>query len=40
MLVDFMGSVPMAALMLTASYGVGLIAIWFGPETRGLPLRD
>jgi MFS family permease len=40
MLVDFVGSVPNAALTLTASYGVGLIAIWFGPETRGLPLQD
>jgi len=40
MLVDVVGSVPVAAVMLTASYGVGLIAIWFGPETRGLPLQD
>jgi MFS family permease len=39
-LVDLLGSVPMAALVLTASYAVGLIAIWFGPETRGVPLQD
>lgn len=40
MLVDIVGTVPKAAMMLTASYLIGLVAIWFGPETRGLPLQD
>lgn len=40
LLVDVVGSVPMAAVVVTASYPIGLIAIWFGPETRGAPLQD
>ena len=40
MLVDLVGSVPLAAVLLTASYGIGLVAIWFGPETRGASLQD
>jgi hypothetical protein len=32
--------VPKAAVMLTVSYLIGLVAIWFGPETGGEPLRD
>jgi MFS family permease len=40
MLVDVLESVPKAAVMLSASYLIGLVAIWFGPETRGVPLRD
>jgi hypothetical protein len=39
-LVDIVGTVPKAAMVLTASYLIGLVAIWFGPETRGLPLQD
>jgi MFS family permease len=39
-LVGVLGSVPMAAVAITASYLIGLTAIWFGPETRGLPLQD
>src|SRR5262249_41813684 len=38
--VGVLGSVPMAAVAITASYLIGLTAIWFGPETRGLPLQD
>jgi hypothetical protein len=32
--------VPVAGVALTAIYFIGLAAIWFGPETRGLPLQD
>jgi MFS family permease len=39
-LVGILGSVPLAAIAVTASYLIGLLAIWFGPETRGLPLQD
>jgi len=39
-LVAASGSVPAAALVVSASYLVGLVAIWLGPETRGLPLPD
>jgi MFS family permease len=39
-LVNALGSVPMAATILAGGYLVGLFAIWFGPETRGIPLRD
>ena len=39
-LVDLLGSVPKAAVMLAVSYLIGLVAIWFGPETSGEPLRD
>jgi MFS family permease len=40
MLVDVLGSPPLAGVVLTVSYLVGLVAIWFGPETRGMPLQD
>ncbi len=40
LLVGVFGSVPKAAVMVTGIYVIGLIAIWFGPETRGVPLRD
>jgi MFS family permease len=39
-LVGVLGSVPMAAVAVTGIYIIGLVAIWFGPETRGLPLED
>lgn len=34
------GSFPAAAAATTVAYVVGLIAIWFGPETKGRPLED
>jgi hypothetical protein len=34
------GSAPIAGVALTAIYFIGLMTIWFGPETRGLPLQD
>lgn len=34
------GSLPEAASATTAAYLVGLVAIWFGPETKGVPLTD
>jgi MFS family permease len=40
MLVDALASVPIAAIILTGSYLIGLVAIWFGPETSGVPLPD
>jgi MFS family permease len=40
LLIDALGSVPIAAVILTASYLMGLVAIWFGPETSGVPLPD
>jgi hypothetical protein len=39
-LVGTLGSFPAAAASTAIFYAVGLIAIWFGPETRGVPLRD
>ena len=39
-LVATLGSVPMAGIAVTTIYLVGLVAIWFGPETKGLPLQD
>jgi len=39
-LVGVLGSVPTAAVAVTGIYIIGLVAIWFGPETRGLPLED
>jgi MFS family permease len=39
-IVNAFGSAPAAGATLTAIYLVGLIAIWFGPETRGVPLQD
>jgi MFS family permease len=39
-IVNTFGSAPAAGATVTAIYLVGLIAIWFGPETRGVPLQD
>jgi MFS family permease len=39
-IVNVVGSAPTAGVALTGIYLVGLIAIWFGPETRGVPLQD
>jgi MFS family permease len=39
-IVNAFGSAPAAGATVTAIYLVGLIAIWFGPETRGVPLLD
>jgi MFS family permease len=39
-IVNALGSEPAAGATVTAIYLVGLIAIWFGPETRGVPLLD
>ena len=36
----FGGSFPMAGSVLTVFYAVGLVIIWFGPETRGKPLPE
>ena len=36
----FGGSFPMAGSVLTVFYAVGLVIIWFGPETLGKPLPD
>ena len=39
-LVGAFGSVASAGLTIAWIYAVGIIAIWFGPETRGVPLAD
>ena len=39
-LVGTFGSFPAAAASTAAFYAIGLVAIWFGPETRGVPLAD
>jgi MFS family permease len=39
-LVATTGSVPTAAATVSLIYLLGLVSIWLGPETRGLPLRD
>ena len=39
-LVGVVGSVPLAALAVSWVFLVGSVAIWFGPETRGVPLED
>ena len=39
-LVGVMGSVPLAALAVSWVFLIGSVAIWFGPETRGVPLED
>jgi SHS family sialic acid transporter-like MFS transporter len=36
----FGGSFPMAGSVLTIFYAVGLVIIWFGPETLGKPLPE
>jgi MFS family permease len=40
LLVAASGSYPDAAATVALMYVVGLVVIWFGPETRGRPLRD
>jgi MFS family permease len=39
-IVKALGSAPAAGATATAIYLVGLMAIWFGPETRDVPLQD
>jgi MFS family permease len=39
-LVSEFGSVQAAGLTIVWIYAIGMIAIWFGPETRGVPLAD
>jgi MFS family permease len=39
-IVNVFGSAPTAGATMTAIYFVGLVAIWFGPETKGVPLQD
>jgi len=39
-LVGTFGSLPSAAAAVSVFYVVGLVAIWFGPETRGLPADE
>jgi MFS family permease len=39
-LVGTFGSFPAAAASTIAFYLIGMIAIWFGPETKGVPLSD
>lgn len=39
-LVGAFGSLPIAAVSTSVFFCVGLVAIWFGPETRGVPLSD
>jgi MFS family permease len=40
LLVGALGSVPAAVSTVELFLFVGIIAIWFGPETKGVPLRD
>jgi hypothetical protein len=35
-----LGGIPKAGAYMALSYVVGLIAVWFAPETRGKPLPD
>jgi MFS family permease len=39
-LVGVFGSVPSAGIMVAWIYVIGVVAIWFGPETKGRPLED
>lgn len=39
-LVGTFGSFPAAAMSTAVFFVIGLVAIWFGPETRGIPLAD
>ena len=39
-LVGTFGSVPAAAASTSVFFVFGLVAIWFGPETKGVPLTD
>ena len=36
----FSGSYARAGAVVTLIYAVGLLAIWFGPETKGRPLPE
>jgi MFS family permease len=40
LLVSSSGSLTHSGMMVTWIYAIGLIAIWFGPETKGQPLLD
>ena len=40
MLVGAFGSLQLAAVSIIWIYLIGLTAIWFGPETKGVPLED
>jgi len=40
LIVNAFSSAPGSGAALSAIYLVGLIAIWLGPETKGVPLRD
>lgn len=39
-LVGTFGSFPAAAASTVVFYVIGMVAIWFGPETKGVPLSD
>lgn len=39
-LVGAFGSFPAAAASTASFFVIGMIAIWFGPETKGIPLSD
>ena len=39
-LVVFFGGIPKSGAIMAASYAIGLIAVFFAPETRGKPLPD
>ncbi len=39
-LVSEFGSIPSAGMTVAWIYVIGMVAIWFGPETRGMPLVD
>lgn len=40
LLVGSLGSLPSAAAVVSLVYVLGIVAIWFGPETRGRRLQD
>ena len=39
-LVGTLGTIPLASSAVALFLVVGLVAIWFGPETSGKPLQD
>jgi MFS family permease len=39
-LVVAFGGIPKAGAIMALSYVIGLIAVWFAPETRGKPLPE
>jgi MFS family permease len=39
-LVGFFGGIPKAGAFMALCYAIGLVAVWFAPETRGKPLPD